>query len=319
MKKYILTVLLVLSITASFTACGSSSSTTSQSITTESSSVSSAVEEPTESEEANTENGSSVESTEGASEASSEETIIEQQILLDENDVVITATGYEEDSIWGDGINLLIENNGSIDIGVQCNAVIVNDWMITNLFSETVAAGKKSNGTLNLMSSELEAAGITNIGQIEIYFYFYDPDTFETISEAEPVVIKTNKYDSMDTEPNDDGTELYNDGNYRIVGKYVDEDSVWGNAIVLYLENNTEQNVIFQCDDLSINGFMITPFFSSTVYANKKAIDDITLMQSELDDNNIESVDDIELKFQIIEEDSYGTILETDPIQFSVN
>ena len=44
---------------------------------------------------------------------------IEPQVLLDQNDVVITAQEYVTDSIWGDGIKVLIENNGSQDVGTD--------------------------------------------------------------------------------------------------------------------------------------------------------------------------------------------------------
>ena len=77
---------------------------------------------------------------------------IEEQVLFEQDGLKVTATEYVVDSIWGDGIKLLIENNGTSDIGLGCNALIVNDYMITDLFSTTVAAGKKDYETLNLSS-----------------------------------------------------------------------------------------------------------------------------------------------------------------------
>ncbi|HOO80304.1 MAG TPA: hypothetical protein PLQ04_07945, partial [Lachnospiraceae bacterium] len=210
-------------------------------------------------------------------ETSSASTVtIEEQVLFEQDGLKVTATEYVVDSIWGDGVKLLIENDGTSDIGLGCNALIVNDYMITDLFSTTVAAGKKDYETLNLSSSELKAAGIENVGQIEVYFHTFDSDSYMTISDIDCVTIKTSAYDSMDSTPNDAGQELYNEGGIRIVGKYVDEGSFWGTAVLLYIENNSGKNAIIQCDDMSINGFMVTPFFSSTVYDGKKAIDDIT-------------------------------------------
>lgn len=241
---------------------------------------------------------------------------IEEQVLFEQDGLKVTATEYVVDSIWGDGVKLLIENDGTSDIGLGCNALIVNDYMITDLFSTTVAAGKKDYETLNLSSSELKAAGIENVGQIEVYFHTFDSDSYMTISDIDCVTIKTSAYDSMDSTPNDAGQELYNEGGIRIVGKYVDEGSFWGTAVLLYIENNSGKNAIIQCDDMSINGFMVTPFFSSTVYDGKKAIDDITIMSSDLEENNISSVDEIELKFKIIDEDFMNSV-ESDTITFS--
>lgn len=241
---------------------------------------------------------------------------IEEQVLFEKDGLKVAATEYVVDSFWGDGIKLLIENNGVSDIGIGCTALIVNDYMISDLFSTTVAAGKKANETLYLSNSGLQAAGIENVGKVEVYFHTFDSDSYMTISDIGCVTIQTSEFDSMDSTPNDEGQELYNENGIRIVGKYVDENSFWGAAVLLYIENNSGKNRIIQCDDMSINGFMITPYFSSTVYDGKKAIDEITLMSSDLEENGITSIEDIELKFNIMDEDFMNNV-ETDAISFS--
>lgn len=188
--------------------------------------------------------------------------------------------------------------------------------MISDLFSSSIASGKKANETMYFSSSQLEAAGITNIGQIEIYFHFYDSDSYETLFDSEKIVIKTSVYDNMDTTANVNGEELYNQDGVRIIGQYVDENSFWGTAVLLYIENTSGQNVGISCDNMSINGFMVTPFFSSTVYDRKKSYDDITIFSSDLEENNIDSVEDIELNFHIYDSDSYSTICDTGAISF---
>lgn len=241
---------------------------------------------------------------------------IEEQVLFEKDGLKVTATEYVVDSFWGDGIKLLIENNGASDIGIGCTALIVNDYMISDLFSTTVAAGKKANETLYLSNSGLQAAGIENVGKVEVYFHIFDSDSYMTISDIGCVTIQTSEFDSMDSTPNDEGQELYNENGIRIVGKYVDENSFWGAAVLFYIENNSGKNRIIQCDDMSINGFMITPYFSSTVYDGKKAIDEITLMSSDLEENGITCIEDIELKFNIMDEDFMNNV-ETDAISFS--
>lgn len=244
---------------------------------------------------------------------------IDEQVLLEQDGIKITATGIENDSIWGTGVKLLIENNTDKNIGVGNRALIVNDYMITDLFSSTVAAGKKANEVMYMSSSELEAAGISNIGEIEVYFHIYDGDSYETMFDAEGVLIQTSAYENMDTEVTQDGMELYNQDGIRIVGRYVDENSFWGTAVLLYIENTSGKNVGINCDNMSVNGFMVTPFFSSTVYDGKKAVADITIMSTDLEENGIESVEDIEVNFHIYDADRYNTICDTGAIAFSVH
>ena len=240
---------------------------------------------------------------------------IDEQVLLDWNGVKVTATGYSKDKIWGDGIDVLVEDDSDQTVTIGLNALIVNDYMVFDLFSCEVAAGKKANDTIHLFDNGLEAAGIETVGKVELYFHVYDGD-WKKLYDSEVVEIHTSAYSSMDSGSYTGGTELYNEGGIRIIGKAVDEDSIFGKAIVFYIENNSGRNIGVTADELSINGFMMTPYFSSTVYDGKKAIDDLTLLSSELEKNNITSVDDVELKFHIYDNDSYESITDSETIKF---
>ena len=192
---------------------------------------------------------------------------IEEAVIFEDKGIKITAKEYYTDSFWGDGIKFLIENDTDKNITVGTNAVIVNNYMISDLFVAEVAAGKKSNETLNLMSSQLKAAGIETIGQIEVDFHIYDSDTWGDIVNTDVVTIKTSLYDKMDTTVDDAGQLLYEEGGVKIVGKFVNESDFWGTAVMLYVENKSGRNVTIQADNLSVNGFtMGSALFSCTVY-----------------------------------------------------
>jgi hypothetical protein len=244
---------------------------------------------------------------------------IENAVLLEQDGLVITAKELVDDSIWGMGVKVLVENNSEKNLGVQCNSIIVNNYMITDLFSCSVAAGKKSNETIYLSSSGLEAAGITTISDIVISFHVFDSDSYSTLFDTEEIEIKTSAYGTVEQVVMDDGKELFNQDGIRIVGRFVEEDSFWGAGVLLFIENGYGENIIVQCDNMSINGFMVTPFFSCTVNNGRMALSDITIMSSDLEENEIETVEDIELVFKIINPDTYQTIVETEPIAFSAN
>lgn len=306
MKKRTNLLALVLSLTAiTFTLFGCSSDTgTKKSIAAPGSGT-----ETGGGAESNGTNGA------GTAQVSADESINEQ-VLVDQDGIKITATEYVTDSIWGDGIKLLVENNSANDYTIGCDALIVNDYMITDLFSADVAAGKKSNEVMYLSSTELKAAGIDTVGQIEMYFHAYDSN-WDNLFKNVYSKLETSEFANMDTTPNDEGQELYNANGVRIVGKTVDENSFWGTAILLYIENTLGQNVGINVDNMSINGYMMTPLFSTTVYDGKKSIDDITIMSSDLEANGITSVDQVELKFHIYNAESYDTIADSDAITFT--
>lgn len=244
---------------------------------------------------------------------------IEETILLDQDGLVITAKKLVDDPIWGIGLQVLIENNTEDNLGVQCNSLIVNNYMITDLFSSSVAAGKKANETIYLSSTELEAAGIKTISDIVVSFHVFEDDSYSTLFDTDEIEIQTSAYGTVEQPAMDDGKELFNQDGIRIIGRYVEEDSFWGAGVLLFIENNYGENIIVQCDNMSINGFMVTPYFSSTVNDGRMALSDITILSSDLEDNGIEKIEDIELVFHIINPDTFATIFETDPIAFSTN
>ena len=303
-KKRWLVVALCLTVYASLALASGSSNSDSTKKVVSSNDSGSEVDDENQSEE-----------TSSSSDSSSVPTI-EEQVLVDSNGLKITAKEYSRDNIWGDGIKLLIENASESDYTVGCDALIVNDYMITDLFASEIAAGKNANETMYLSSTELEAAGIDSVGKVEMYFYAFDSD-YNYVFQNEYAEIQTSEYANMDTTPNDSGIELYNSDGIKIVGKTVDENSFWGTAILLYIENSSGKNVGISVDDMSINGFMMSPFFSTTVFDGKKAIDDITIFSSDLEDNGIDSIEEVELKFHIFDADTYSTIVDSDPITFS--
>lgn len=286
--------------------------------TTVSKSESTAAENATASE-SKTDESTSSEKALDVTNAATETTTIEEQVIFDAEGLIITATEYVDDSFWGEGIKLVLENTSEADVGIGCDALIVNDYMIYDLFSSKVAAGKKANETLYFSSSQLKAAGITNIGKVEVQFHLYDPDTYMTSYTGECVTIETSNIDVMDTTADIEGVEIMNVNDVKILAKAVDEDSFWGAAVVLYIENNSGKNVIIQCDDCSINGYMMTPFFSCTVNGSKKAVDTIDFLSSELEENGIEEIEEIELKVKVLNAETYSSIYETDPITISNN
>ena len=209
-----------------------------------------------------------------------------------------------------------MENNSDKSVTIGCDALIVNNYMITDLFVSTVAAGKKDNEVMYLSSDELEAAGIDCVGQVEIYFHIYEEDSLLDMYHSDCVTIKTSEYDNMDTTPNDAGKELYNENGVRIVGKTVDEGSFWGTAILLYCENTSGRKIGINVAELSVNGFMVDPLFSTEIYDGKRVLDHITILSSDLEENGIETIEEVELKFHIYDADTYDTIADSDKIPF---
>ena len=62
---------------------------------------------------------------------------------------------------------------------------------------------------------------------------------------------------------------------------------------------------------------MVDAIFSQDVVIGKKAVTDITFMSTELEENEITTVEDVELSFHIFESDSWDTIVDTDVVKIT--
>ncbi len=247
-----------------------------------------------------------------SSKAADKDVTIEEAVLFDQDDIVITAKSLNMKGFFGPEVKLLIENNSERSVTVQTRNTSVNGYMVETMLSADVAPSKKANDELTLMRSDLEAAGITTIADLEFSFHIFDSESWDTIIDSDPVIVTTSVYDGFEYMYDDSGELVYDEDDIKIVVKGLSEnDSIWGPGIVVYIENNTDNVVMIQARDVSINGFMIDPIFSCDISAGKHAIDAITFMSSDLESNEIEQINTCELSFQIMDYDSWDTIAST--------
>ncbi len=245
----------------------------------------------------------------------SNEVSLPEQVIFEQNDIKITVTGLDNSGFWGPAVKLLIENNSTQNITVQTRNCSVNGIMVDPLFSEDVASNKKANTSIDIFSSELKAAGVSTIKDIEFYFTIFDAESWNTIVDSEVISLTTSADPSFVQTYDDSGFVAYDKNGVKIVAKKISsEDSFWGAELYLYIENNTDKNITVQSRDVSVNGFMIDPIFSADIVSGKKAFDSLTFFDSDLEENEITDIVDLELKFIISDMESWHTLEETEII-----
>ncbi len=239
---------------------------------------------------------------------------IEETVLVDESGVKITAKSLSS-GIFGTELALLIENSSDTDLTVQARNSSVNGYMVETMMSVDVAAGKKANDTLTFQSSSLEACGIETIADMEFSFHIFTTDGWDTYLDTDLIQLKTSAADSYQYAYDDSGTPLYEGDGVTIVSKGLSEgDSIFGTSLMLYIYNSSEQGITVQARDVSVNGFMVEDIFSEELAPGKRAIASLTLMSSDLEENDITTITDMELSFHIFTTDGWDTIRDTDVI-----
>ena len=140
----------------------------------------------------------------------SEEVTLAESVLYEADGIKVTVKGLG-DSLLGTDIKLLIENDSSKNILITSSSVSANGYMMPTaaLYAE-VAAGKKANESLTLMSSELDQSGIETLAEVQLYLQIQDPETWETIKTTDLITLTTSAADFV--QPVDDsGDVLYNE------------------------------------------------------------------------------------------------------------
>jgi len=228
------------------------------------------------------------------------EATIEAFVLLDESGVKITAKGLDT-SKRNPELKILIENQSDKNLTVQALDTSINGYMVDNALSVDVLAGKKANATIPFLGADLKNAGIEQIAEIELAFDIFDTESWDSYVRSKPLVIKTSLAENYNFLFDDSGALIYNEKGVKIVAKdYSYNTDGLKTGVRLYIENNTDHNIIVQSSDVSVNGFMIDPVLSPEITKNKHAIADMEFYEDELEENEIVDFDEIELRFAII-------------------
>lgn len=246
----------------------------------------------------------------------SNEVTIENQEIFNQDDLIITVTGMKFDSLFGPQIAMLFENNTDKNLTVQARNVSVNGYMVDTSMSADIVSGKKSNDSLTIMDSSLEQCGIENIGEIEFSLHIFNSDDFMADNiDSDPITLHTNLYGTFEQAYDDSGETIYDENGIKIISKGLDADqSIFGPSVILYVANSSDQFITVQARDTSVNGFMVTPTMSIDVVPGKVAISQMTFLDSDLEDNQIDNIDTIETSLHIFGEDITGSSIDTDPI-----
>ena len=85
-----------------------------------------------------------------------------------------------------------------------------------------------------------------------------------------------------------------------------DEDGFWGYTVNLFLVNKTDKELTYSVDEASVNGFMADPFWATSVGAGKVAFASMSWSDSDFEDNDITTVEEIEMKFNIYDSEDWS-------------
>lgn len=238
-----------------------------------------------------------------------------ETVVFDEAGIKVTATGLEE-GFFGTEIKFLVENTTERNIAFSADLVVINGVTFSGFAYIEAAAGKKANGSLSVVTSDLEAVGIDEIGTITCYDgRIVDTDTFDLLCDV-PFTLQTTAGELTAALPSG-GDVIFEEAGIRVRAQVV-TDEFYGSCLQLLVENSTETHIVVQGENVSVNGFTITAWMYDTVYAGTARICQLDLFSSELEENGITAIEEITFTLDFLNEETYHSVAKSEELQIFV-
>ena len=183
----------------------------------------------------------------------------------------------------------------------------VNGVMVDPIWGATVAPGKKSNETISWLSTSLEKNNIKadDITQVSFTLNVYDKDDLaaDKFVDEEFTIYPKGEENASTVEREAQSTDivLFDNDSCSMTVTGFEHDDIRGYTVKAYLVNKTDKDLMFFCNDASINGYMADPLWATTVAAGKTSNSDISWSDSTLEENGIDesSIEEIELPITV--------------------
>ena len=221
----------------------------------------------------------------------------------------VTETEYNEH--LGLQVHVLCENNSDNTLLFTWNNTAVCGYMYEPYWAEEVAAGKKVNSTLDFDTYELEKMGITSVDEIFFTLSVIDAENFldAPLVNQGFRIYPTGKTANQVVYPeyvhkNGETVIAENDVLTFIIESVEDEVSEFY-TLNCYVANRTGKNLMISWDSVSVNGFMVDPFWATSVAAGMQTFTQINFLRSDLEAQGIEDVSEIEFTILAYDDDNW--------------
>jgi len=127
----------------------------------------------------------------------------------------------------------------------------------------------------------------------------------QTVPSTQETTRPTTQPTSAPTEPAFEERVLVETEDVLVKLTGIVEDPVWGYTLKVYLENRTDDNLMFSVEDAAVNGFMCDPFWAAEVREGMKANEEISFFKSDFEANGITEVADIVFTLHVYDSDDW--------------
>lgn len=110
-------------------------------------------------------------------------------VIIDNDNVTVIVTGYEEDGFWGYTVNLYLVNKTDKNIMFSVDEASVNGFMADPFYATSVAGGKCAFSSMAWSEETFEENGIADVETIEFKLRVYDEDDWLSDDIANETIV----------------------------------------------------------------------------------------------------------------------------------
>ena len=244
---------------------------------------------------------------------------MENVVLVDNDDVTFAVVKAENNAHLGMQLHVQCVNKTDRTLMFSWDMVSICGYMYDPLWATEVAAGKSALSTVDLDTYVLGKMGIDSVDELTFTLRIYDSENWmdeplvEDIFTIYPTGLNAETFALPDHVFSESHVVVADDENVRFVIEGVTGNPASDCEVHVFLENKTDRNLLFAWDLVSVNGHMIDPFWGSSVGSGKRACCTITFSGSDLEQNGITAVSELEFTLTVTDYDSWeaGTLLDS--------
>lgn len=228
--------------------------------------------------------------------------------LVNDKNCLFRIEAIEEDGEMGYTLHAHLENRTDKTLMFSWSEVSVNGYMCDPFWAATVTAGMKSKEQIVFSDAELARSGIRDVAQIEFTLSVYDDDNWSAprLVEEDFTVYPHGEAFFRETprerHPGDIVLFENEDCAMTVIG--FEPDNPWGYTLQVYLENRTDDTLMFSVGDAAVNGYLCDPFWAVTVAEEKRAYSAISWLREDFAAAGINKVEAISLPVRVYDADA---------------
>lgn len=238
--------------------------------------------------------------------------------LVDNDAVSVHITSVKNNEHLGMQLGIQCVNKTDRSLMFSWDMVSVCGFMYDPFWAEEVAPGKTLNSTVDFDTYALEQMGIASVDEISFTLRIFDSENWmeKPLVQEDCTIYPTGlnaETVRFPARPETAGQVVVaEDENARFVIEWADAEDASEYTVYVYMENKTDRNLMYAWDMVSVNDMMVDPFWATVVAAGKRACAEVVFYRSDLADNGIEDVENIEFTLIVSDYDDWegGNMLE---------